>query len=458
MHITGPDRKALDKQGDEFAAMVVAAVERALKVATKDLKATTTPDDLGAIKRVLAQVVDDDLIPYLQQTWITAASDQRKRFFAATTITAAAGDFVLPPTRASLSEQYLATARNRLVGVSDEVWGHARSEMLAGMQAGESIPQIRRRITGATELAAPRATTIARTEVIGATNRGSLAQMQAADIPSTKKTWLATEDDRTRPSHADANGQTVDMSESFDVGGSPMDGPHDPAGDAGETINCRCTLTYAIPDDAAPTGGEDTSADSYQPAQMSEIDQWDFSKVPAPTDSFASVGDPSLSAMWKQQGFDGLPAVVSSSDLDAAIQGGAKEIFRGLSGPDAAKYAEQFRSGEAFAGTGNYGNGTYFGIGPGGQKVATQYAGTSSNQGTVIRAALRADAKVASWDDIGVPDFAFLQKLGPDIGPKLFDAGRLATALGYDAMTAMDGEYLIVLNRTALMVEKAAAS
>jgi len=35
----------------------------------------------------------------------------------------------------------------------------------------------------------------------------------------------------------------------FSVGGYAMDGPHDPAGPPAETISCRCTLTYDIPDD-----------------------------------------------------------------------------------------------------------------------------------------------------------------------------------------------------------------
>lgn len=58
------------------------------------------------------------------------------------------------------------------------------------------------------------------------------------------KTWLNTDDPRTRPTHVRAGDQRVQMDETFIVGGARLRFPHDPLGPPGETINCRCTLLF----------------------------------------------------------------------------------------------------------------------------------------------------------------------------------------------------------------------
>jgi HK97 family phage portal protein len=88
-----------------------------------------------------------------------------------------------------------------------------------------------------------RATTIARTEVIGASNYGSLegAKQSGADV---KKIWIATLDERTRPSHADAGFHPpIKTDEYFNVNGTQMEYPGDPNG-GDESVNCRCAIGY----------------------------------------------------------------------------------------------------------------------------------------------------------------------------------------------------------------------
>jgi SPP1 gp7 family putative phage head morphogenesis protein len=55
-----------------------------------------------------------------------------------------------------------------------------------------------------------------------------------------KKEWLATMDDKTRESHAEANGQIVPIDEPFQVGDAELMHPLDPAGPPEEVCNCRC--------------------------------------------------------------------------------------------------------------------------------------------------------------------------------------------------------------------------
>ena len=59
------------------------------------------------------------------------------------------------------------------------------------------------------------------------------------------KKWVATNDERTRSNHVQANGQTVDMSEDFIVGGVQMGFAGDSKGGAKNVINCRCVIVYA---------------------------------------------------------------------------------------------------------------------------------------------------------------------------------------------------------------------
>jgi uncharacterized protein with gpF-like domain len=59
------------------------------------------------------------------------------------------------------------------------------------------------------------------------------------------KKWVATNDARTRSAHSSANGQVVDMSEDFMIGGVPMGYAGDSKGGAKNVINCRCVIIYA---------------------------------------------------------------------------------------------------------------------------------------------------------------------------------------------------------------------
>jgi hypothetical protein len=121
----------------------------------------------------------------------------------------------------------------------------------AGIQAGDDIPTVTQRIDDVLSVSASerwrnRARVVARTETMGAVNAGALrsAQLEAdarGDVAPFKM-WLATDDDRTRPTHREADMQRTLLSEPFVVGGAPLMFPGDPNGPAAEVIQCRCTL------------------------------------------------------------------------------------------------------------------------------------------------------------------------------------------------------------------------
>lgn len=60
------------------------------------------------------------------------------------------------------------------------------------------------------------------------------------------RTWNAVMDAKTRPEHAEADGQSVGLDEPFDVGGESLMYPGDPTASPGNTINCRCELDWQI--------------------------------------------------------------------------------------------------------------------------------------------------------------------------------------------------------------------
>lgn len=147
---------------------------------------------------------------------------------------------------------YQRFATNRVVGASDALWAEIRDKTVERLQTGmprEALKQQIEDITGYSEF---RADMIARTETIAAYNNGNLEaarELTAVGFGPVAKRWSSVGDDRTRPSHADANGQTVWMDEPFIVGGEYLDAPHDPNAPAAQVVQCRCRVLFLYDDD-----------------------------------------------------------------------------------------------------------------------------------------------------------------------------------------------------------------
>lgn len=144
---------------------------------------------------------------------------------------------------------YLAAIRNRLTKFPDDVYDDLREELALGLDAGEDVRQLRDRVKATLDheeaMTDYEATRIARTEVHGAVNGGTYAAAQAHMSRTgerQRKLWIATADDRTRPTHRKADRQQVGLEEPFEVGGGRLMFPGDPSGPAREVINCRCSM------------------------------------------------------------------------------------------------------------------------------------------------------------------------------------------------------------------------
>lgn len=107
---------------------------------------------------------------------------------------------------------------------------------------------------------------------IGATNAGDYAgqftddlvaegwnagEQDAADQATAdgqvgaQKQWQTVGDDRVRPAHDDADGQTVNADEPFVVDGEELMYPCDPEGSLSNTSGCRCSAVWTLTSDAS---------------------------------------------------------------------------------------------------------------------------------------------------------------------------------------------------------------
>lgn len=153
----------------------------------------------------------------------------------------------------ALADYYEAT-EGLLNAVGDRLAARATQSLAEGVAAGETQAQLKRRLKAlfsneGAQLGPVRADRIAQTEATRAFNAGAQATAQAIEGPDRPlvKQWLTRHDERVRASHSDADGQIRLLGDPFDVGGSEMQYPGDPAAPADETINCRCILRTAAP-------------------------------------------------------------------------------------------------------------------------------------------------------------------------------------------------------------------
>lgn len=171
---------------------------------------------------------------------------------------------------------WIAQRENRLSQVPGEVFGLVSQVIDSATVNGATIPDVTAQVEqlfGDTSVPKwkNRARTVARTEVVGAYNGGlhDAFTMIVDNDPGTEwmHRWLATDDQRTRPDHVDADGQLQPFGHPFTVGGFQMMHPHDPDGPPQEVINCRCVELLEIKNDATKMDNRQYLGASFNPAE-----------------------------------------------------------------------------------------------------------------------------------------------------------------------------------------------
>jgi hypothetical protein len=191
--------------------------------------------------------------------------------------------------------------------------------------------------------------------------------------------------------------------------------------------------------------------------------------------------EPYTKALIREQGFDGLPHTVASAELNRYVQAGEREIFRGVSN---AVYADAFRTGDFFVGRGSYGSGMYAVGGTQALAIARGHAG----HGVILRMVIKRGARIGDYDELqeaayraredaiarirtaGGPTVQAAVDRGDEVEAKRLatmydtlaeaehakydDIGRFAAYHGFDAVHVADRDYYVILNRTAVRVQR----
>lgn len=283
MQVAGPSFDDLDPAIEHLEFLILSQADLVMAEVASHLgdvrvAAATPPEEipppgeplvsletLGLIAGLWAAVVAGELIPYVTDVFMGSARKVAQQIAPQVTPELLDNGSVDFPTEdifleTTPAQDYLEVASNRMVRFSDDLWEIARAQLLEGFIEGESIDKLRDRLVETVGISASRARTVARTEVISASNAGSLAMIETVGFTGTKS-WMATEDARTRPTHHIADGQTVPIPQPFNVGGSDLMFPGDPTGPPEECINCRCTLTYDLDDEPLTAAGADMTGD-----------------------------------------------------------------------------------------------------------------------------------------------------------------------------------------------------
>ena len=132
----------------------------------------------------------------------------------------------------------------------DQLWNEKQinSQVMQGIQKGESIPKIAERLENVTNMSHASAVRNARTMVTAAENRGRLDSYQQAEDDGIilKKTWLSIHDNRTRDWHRDLDGVTIPLNLPFENSYGEIMFPGDPEAHPANVYNCRCTMIAEV--------------------------------------------------------------------------------------------------------------------------------------------------------------------------------------------------------------------
>lgn len=195
-------------------------------------------------------------------------------------------------------------------------------------------------------------------------------------------------------------------------------------------------------------------------------------------------GDKLLKEIYRHQGYDGPLKKVGTKawgDIET------RSLWRGMADQGVrqspARFVKALTDGDYFPGFGVFGNGTYSAYGSKGRQVALQYAG--GKKAGLVNFKLAKDARVVTETKLrGIQEtirgrlfslqsqkLKALEKAESTMSAAKFraaqlelrtwttnttlvlqDPGRLAAMLGYDAINVVQADFMIVLNRTKMVI------
>ena len=141
-----------------------------------------------------------------------------------------------------------------------QINGAIESAIIQGKSIDHISDDLQKRMESVNRSSAIRTARTATTCAQNAGNLDSFYKAQEMGI-ATEKQWVCTQDDRTRESHLELDGEHVPLDEEFSNG---LQYPGDPSGDPSEVYNCRCTMVAYFPETDSSTAEEEESEEEYE--------------------------------------------------------------------------------------------------------------------------------------------------------------------------------------------------
>lgn len=230
--------KAIDVRTSQFKPKIVDFADDQKKRVLAELRSRENSLDTKAVDGMFDKKKEDKLLAELSLPFINEYVQQAGED---------AMNTVNPAEQFEITERiqkYIKERAKELAKAVNATTVDKLARVLAeGIADGEGIAKLTARVEGVyDEFPIYRAETIARTEATAANNRGFIEAYDQSGVANAKE-WIATNDGRTRDSHADMDGEIVGLDDEFSGG---LKYPGDPSGDPGETINCRCVIGPAF--------------------------------------------------------------------------------------------------------------------------------------------------------------------------------------------------------------------
>jgi len=239
-----PYETAANAQFASEADAVVRMIERNLP----SFKAEDDPNFLAAL---IWPYIDAAML-FVAATYGTSGAFYRQwynRFRPLVAKTMADAPSVRISLRGPTSPQVLAAIQRRVMKLAGSVTETTAQQIrdvitqarIDGVGVSELAKRIRSDVFGG-EISANRATTIARTETVGALNEGAMIRARQGGLFRSKQ-WVSQRDGRVRDSHKAAESDGWIPIDTLYSNG--LDHPHAVGAPAAEVINCRCSQLFS---------------------------------------------------------------------------------------------------------------------------------------------------------------------------------------------------------------------
>lgn len=237
---------------DRLTAKYERRLQREISKAMKKAAKAYSPDNTTAIDVVVMEH-KERLNSILTKLWIDTGKTFSEHIAGAAKASGKMiqkNAFVIPPTEqaTSIMMDWIRTiGLTKITQISTTTKNDIEKIINQGLKDGQSEHEIASYLTTvAPSISYTRGRTIARTETHGAANVSAQATAEATGV-EMKREWVSAKSERTRTSHAAADGQVVGMHDPFKVGDASLMFPGDyNAGSPSETINCRCAVVFVL--------------------------------------------------------------------------------------------------------------------------------------------------------------------------------------------------------------------